>query len=177
MRHIRSLVACFLFLASTSMVLDYAAAQDKPAAESAADAAIRDFIMRNPKVIRDALANAEIAEQADRTKRILREQSDAIYRSGSPTLGTTDAKISIVEFFDYNCPYCRKTHPQLLQFLEANPDVRIVLKDIGNLGKDSEAISRLTIAARKQSKYAPFHEAVTRRQRRSTHRRAMIELV
>lgn len=164
MRHIGALLAGLVFMVASGMAFGQPANQDRPDAEDWVNTAIRDFIMRNPKIIRESLANGEIAEQAERTKVILREQRDAIYRSGSPTLGAVAAKISIVEFFNYNCPYCRKTHPLLMQFLEANPDVQIVLKDIGSQGKATEGISKLAIAARNQGKFAPFHEALMRRQ-------------
>ena len=151
-----------------SCLSNIAIAQDKLAVNPALDAAIHDYIMRHPQVIREALEKAALDEQVERTKRILREQSDAIYRSGSPTMGRADAKVSIVEFFDYNCPYCRKSHPLVHEFVADNPDVRIVLKDIANLGKESEAISRLVIAARRQGKFEPLHEALMGRQGRTT---------
>ena len=152
--------------------LSPAVSQDKTAEpaipESQLDASIRNFIMRNPQVIKDALANASATEELERTKRILREKSDALYRSDSPTLGAPDAKISIIEFFDYNCPYCRKSYPALKQFISLNPNVRIVLKDIANLGKESEAVARLATAARRQNKFQPFHDALMERQGRTT---------
>jgi protein-disulfide isomerase len=145
-----------------------AAAQDKPVTESQLDAAIQSYIMRNPQVIREALAKASLAEEVERTKHILREQSDAMYRSGSPTIGAADAKITIVAFFDYNCPHCRKSYPTLRQLLEKNPDIRLVLKDIANLGKESEAVARLAIAAQRQNQFQPLHDALMDRQGRTT---------
>ena len=149
-----------------------AVAQDKAAEpamqEGQIDASIRNFILRNPQVIKDALANAAATEELERTKRILREKSDAIHRADSPTLGAPDAKISIVEFFDYNCPYCRKSYPILKQFISQNPDVRVIFKDIANLGKESEAVARLATAARRQYKFQPFHDALMERQGRTT---------
>ncbi len=143
-------------------------APDKPVLESQLDAAIHSYIMRHPEVIQDALAKAALTEELDRTKRILREQSDALYRAGSPVIGAANATISIVEFFDYNCPYCRKSYPTIKQFITDNPDVRIVLKDVANLGKESEAVARLAIASRLQDKFQPFHDALMDRQGRTT---------
>ena len=162
-KRIRAVVTTLVAILVIGMTAPVSA-QDKPPSESLTDAAIRDFIMRNPQVIREALAKAEIAEQVERTKRVLSEQSDAIYRSGSPVIGAAEAKLEIVEFFDYNCPYCRKVDPQLRQFIETNPDTHLVLKDIANLGKESEGVSLLAIAARKQSRGIGLHDALMKRQ-------------
>lgn len=154
-----SMIAFYVGLAPIS-------AADEPLTpmESTIDIAIRDFILNNPKVIRDALANAELVEQLDRTKQVLRKESDAIYRSNSPTLGPPDSKVSIVLFFDYNCSHCRNSYLPLKQLLTSNPDVQIIFKDIANYGKDSASISKLVIASRKQFKYLALHEALMQRQ-------------
>jgi protein-disulfide isomerase len=127
---------------------------------SGLEKAIHDYIMRNPKVIRDALAKAEELERLEQNKRVLKSHSARLYQSGSPTVGAADAKVTIVEFYDYNCPYCRKVHTELMAFLAKHPDTRIILKDIATFGKDSEAVARIALAAAKQGKFAEMHGAL-----------------
>jgi len=122
--------------------------------------AIRDFITKNPQVIREAIEKAELEEQLANTKQVLKSQRDQIYGAGSPVLGNPDGKIVIVEFYDYNCPYCRAVHGKLKDILKRHPDTRIVLKDVATFGKDSEAVGRLVLAAGKQGKLPDLHEAL-----------------
>lgn len=138
-------------------------AEPAPTDRAGLDAYIRDYILNNPTVVREALLKLELEEEVARTKRILTEHKQALYEAGSPVLGPADAKVTIVEFFDYNCPYCKATYPEVKAYLKANPDTKVVLKDIASLGKESEAVSRVVIAARKQGKVADLHDALMTR--------------
>jgi protein-disulfide isomerase len=154
-----------LLMAATAALLtatmSYAADPEAGAGNPGAlDKAIHDYIMKHPKLIREALQKAEEEDRLDQNKRLLKEHSDRLYRAGSPTLGPADAKITIVEFYDYNCPYCRKAHPELMAFLARNPDTRIILKDVATFGKDSEAVARIALAAARQGKLAELHAAL-----------------
>lgn len=77
-----------------------------------------------------------------------------------PVIGNPDGDISIVEWYDYNCPYCRKIAPELRQVVEDDGKVRLVLKDWPILGEVSKLAARLTLAARYQDKYLKAHEAL-----------------
>lgn len=77
-----------------------------------------------------------------------------------PVIGNPDGDISIVEWYDYNCPYCRKIAPELRQVVEDDGKVRLVLKDWPILGEVSKVAARLSLAARYQDKYLPVHEAL-----------------
>lgn len=138
----------------------HAGAESMPTDRAGLDAYIRDYIMNNPQVLRDALLKLESDEQTANTKRILREQKSDIYDVGSPEIGNPDAKVTIVEFFDYNCPYCRASYPELKEFLKANPDTKLLLKDVASFGKDSEAVARIAIAAVSQGKFEALHDAL-----------------
>jgi protein-disulfide isomerase len=137
------------------------------------DRAIHDFIMKNPKVLREALEKAERQEQIDQSKRALKAQRARLYDAGSPVLGSKQAKVSIVEFYDYNCPYCRMVHSQLKAFLAKQPDTRIVLKDIATFGEDSEAVAKIVLAAARQSKALELHDALMERQGKATEAAAI----
>jgi len=77
-----------------------------------------------------------------------------------PVIGNANGDISIVEWFDYNCPYCRKVAPELRQVVEDDGKVRLVLKDWPILGEVSKLAARLTLAAKYQDKYLAAHEAL-----------------
>jgi protein-disulfide isomerase len=77
-----------------------------------------------------------------------------------PVVGNPNGDISIVEWFDYNCPYCRKVAPELRQVVEDDGKVRLVLKDWPILGEVSKLSARLVLAARYQDKFLPAHEAL-----------------
>src|SRR3954447_11502701 len=77
-----------------------------------------------------------------------------------PVIGNANGDISIVEWYDYNCPYCRKVAPELRQVVQDDGKVRLVLKDCPILGEVSKIAARLTLAAKYQDKFLPAHEAL-----------------
>lgn len=88
-------------------------------------------------------------------------QADEIYRSpSSPVLGNPDGDVTVVAFFDYNCPYCRQGVPALKKLIESDEKVRLVVKELPVLGHASEDAARLALAAVGQGKYAALHEAM-----------------
>ena len=77
-----------------------------------------------------------------------------------PAAGNPDGDITIVEWFDYNCPYCRKIAPELRQVVQDDGNVRLVLKDWPILGEVSKVAARMALAAKYQDKFLPAHEAM-----------------
>jgi protein-disulfide isomerase len=77
-----------------------------------------------------------------------------------PVLGNPDGDISIVEYFDYNCPYCRRIAPEISQVVQDDGKVRLVLKDWPILGETSKIAARMALAAKYQDKFLPAHEAL-----------------
>jgi protein-disulfide isomerase len=77
-----------------------------------------------------------------------------------PAAGNADGDITIVEYFDYNCPYCRKVEPELRQVVQDDGKVRLVYKDWPVLGPVSTAAARLALAAKYQDKYVAAHDAL-----------------
>jgi protein-disulfide isomerase len=77
-----------------------------------------------------------------------------------PVLGNPDGDISIVEYFDYNCPYCRRVAPEIRQVVQDDGKVRLVLKDWPILGEVSKIAARMALAAKYQNKFVEAHEAL-----------------
>jgi protein-disulfide isomerase len=78
----------------------------------------------------------------------------------NPVLGNPDGDIAIVEWFDYNCPYCRKLEPELRQVVQDDGKVRLVLRDWPILGPVSVVAARMALACKYQDKYAEAHDAL-----------------
>jgi protein-disulfide isomerase len=78
----------------------------------------------------------------------------------NPVLGNPDGDISIVEWFDFNCPYCRKLEPELRQAVQDDGKVRLVLKDWPILGPVSVVAARVALACKYQGKYDKAHDAM-----------------
>ena len=77
-----------------------------------------------------------------------------------PVAGNPDGDITIVEYFDYQCPYCRKIEPEIRQVVQDDGKVRLVLKDWPILGEVSKFAARMALAAKYQDKYMAAHEAM-----------------
>ena len=77
-----------------------------------------------------------------------------------PAAGNVDGDINIVEWFDYNCPYCRKIDPELRQVVQDDGKVRLVLKDWPILGEVSKVAARMALAAKYQDKFIQAHDAM-----------------
>jgi protein-disulfide isomerase len=77
-----------------------------------------------------------------------------------PAAGNVDGDITIVEYFDYNCPYCRKIEPELQQVVQDDGKVRMVWKDWPILGPTSIVAARMALASKYQDKYLKAHEAL-----------------
>ncbi|MCB5411018.1 DsbA family protein [Pseudogemmobacter faecipullorum] len=85
----------------------------------------------------------------------------AIEREGmAPVLGNPAGNITLTEFFDYNCPWCRKIMPVMLQLVAADPQLRLVFREWPIFGEDSYEASTFSLAALKQGKYLAFHKAL-----------------
>ena len=91
-----------------------------------------------------------------------REPSEAavLHDPDNPVFGNSDGDIAIVEWFDFNCPYCRKLEPELRQVVQDDGKVRLVLKDWPILGPVSVAAARMALACKYQDKYMQAHDAL-----------------
>lgn len=93
----------------------------------------------------------------------IRESADEIFRSPSSFVaGNPNGDVSVVDFFDYNCPDCRTGEPSIAKLLANDPKIRLVLKELPVLSEDSDAVARLALAANKQGKYLELHDALFR---------------
>jgi protein-disulfide isomerase len=125
---------------------------------------VREYLLRNPEVIMEALQilqERQRAAEAEDVRRTIAERSEEILNDpDAPVGGNPAGDVTLVEFFDYNCPYCRRVAPTVVELEEADPDLRLVYKEFPILGPGSEFAARAALASRKQGKYVPFHNAL-----------------
>lgn len=108
-----------------------------------------------------ALTGSVIATQAD-DARLITDAAQATILSDlkTPAAGSKNADVTIVEWFDYDCPFCRKTHPHLQEALRTDPKIRVVYKEWPVFGEVSEYAAQSALAAQWQSKYLRAHDAL-----------------
>ncbi len=128
------------------------------------DRQVRAYLMTHPEVIMEAVSLLERRNQARRAheqRNLIRRYRDRLMDSGPlPVAGNASGDVTVVEFFDYRCPYCRQAVPEVKRLLAADPGVRLVRKEFPVLGPDSVRASRAAIAANYQGKYLAFHDAL-----------------
>jgi len=134
------------------------------------DKQIEDFFMRNPEKLEQALDNMQryLAERTQQEQdAALASNADNLYRNDSDySMGPNNAPITIVEFFDYNCGYCKRSFAPLMEVLEENKDVRLVFKEYPILGEASYLASSTALAINDKLKYLTFHSKLMTHQGR-----------
>lgn len=134
-------------------------------------AVLREVLTRDPSILREAL----VALQADDARRQDKVTQDVLAMIGprlidplDPVAGNPFGDVTVVEFYDTRCPYCRKMQPALAELVRTDPMVKIVIKDIPILGPASELESRSLLAAQRQGGYFRMREVLMQGNRTST---------
>ena len=125
---------------------------------------VREYLLKNPEVIMEALQilqQRQRAAEAENLKRTIAERGEEILNDpAAPVGGNPAGDVTVVEFFDYNCPYCRRVAPTVVELEQADPDLRLIYKEFPILGPGSQFAARAALASRRQGKYVPFHNAL-----------------
>jgi protein-disulfide isomerase len=119
-------------------------------------AIVRDYLVHNPDVLREAVEAMQARETAERVARAEHDPRDF-------SMGPRNAPITIVEFFDYRCPYCMQALPWVQDVLRTRRDVRFVFKEMPIYalhGQPAVEASQASIAAMPQGRYYQFHQAL-----------------
>ncbi len=119
---------------------------------------LKDYLLKNPEIVRDAInelnKRQEAATEAHR-KTVL----GSLYKDETP-YSTGKGKITLVEFFDYNCGFCKRAFSKIMKAAEKEKDLRVVFVEFPILSEESKLASQAAIAAAKQNKYFDFHRAL-----------------
>jgi protein-disulfide isomerase len=128
------------------------------------EAIIHDYLMHNPDVLIEALRGAEdkLNREADaKATTVLSDRQAEIFDdAATPVGGNPHGDVTIVEFFDYRCPYCKQVLPSLQTLLNEDHKLRFVYKEMPVLGPQSVTAAHAALAAQRQGKYEAFHNAM-----------------
>ena len=160
-------IACAASLAAAALVLPHATrAQDaSPAQRGAIEKIVHDYLVTHPEVLQEAmdeLQKRQAAAEAEKHKAAVKEHADALFNSPDQvTLGNHKGDVTFVEFFDYNCGYCKHAMSDMLTLMKDDPKLKVVLKEFPVLGPGSVEAAKVAVALRMQDqggkKYLAFH--------------------
>jgi len=125
---------------------------------------LREALVRDPSILRDAVTAMQAddeAKAAAETRDAVAAHREALERDpADPVLGNPAGDVTVVEFMDPRCGYCKQLHPAMKELLRRDPKVRLVVKDIPILGPNSVLASHALLAAQAQGKYGPLFDAL-----------------
>ncbi len=127
---------------------------------------VKDYLISHPEVMIEVSKELEKRQstlQAESARKVILERKASIFKAPTDfVFGNTKGEITVVEFFDYNCGWCKKAIDEVQKLAKADPQVRIVLKELPIFGENSVTAARAAMASIKQGKYWEFHLALMR---------------
>ncbi|MEP2944312.1 MAG: DsbA family protein [Hyphomicrobiales bacterium] len=165
-------------LSSTSTLAQSVKQSTRPLTET--EQVVRDYILKNPEVIIEALQILEDrreAEQNEQQKLSITRNKDDLESSVHQTiLGNPEGDVTLIEFFDYNCAFCRESLQHIEKLVEEDNNLRVVLKEFPVLGPGSQAAARVAIAAAKidSEKYLELHVKLLKTRGQADERVALL---
>lgn len=128
------------------------------------DAAMERYIRAHPEVIEQSLQGLLAKREAELQERhktaLATKQQELLHDPTSPISGNPKGEITLVEFYDYRCGYCKKAASAVTEIQKIDPRVRVVYKDFPILGESSELAAKAALASQAQGKHQAFHEAL-----------------
>ena len=125
---------------------------------------IKDYLLSHPEILQEMsqiLEQKQKQAEDEQRKDGLVKNADQIFRDKADFVaGNPDGKVTMVEFFDYNCGWCKKGFPEVMSLLDTDKDLKFVLKEFPIFGEDSEYAAKAAIASGKQGKYWNLHMAM-----------------
>lgn len=166
-------------MALLSLGFAAADAQEKPAEAPKVDVSaerraeieqvIKDYLLANPEILMQAQQALEAKmekEQAEKTKSALKDNANDLFKNPNAAIGgNPNGDVTIVEFFDYNCGYCRRSYDDIAKVIKDDPKVKFVFKELPIINQEaSPGAAKVALAARKQGKYLDVHQALMKGQ-------------
>ncbi|HWD57272.1 MAG TPA: DsbA family protein [Stellaceae bacterium] len=163
---LRFLVAPVLLAAVFAVAAPRLAAADEfsPSQKKEIEGIVGAYLKAHPEVLIDAIQAADDklkADAKDKAGQALAAHKQQVFDDPqSPVAGNPKGDVTLVEFFDYRCPYCKQVEPSLEKLIGEDRQLKFVYKEFPVLGPDSEIAARVALAAKKQGKYDAFHRAM-----------------
>ena len=159
------------FLATAALVMLPITAMADGLDENRIKELVLEAIRENPGIVFEAaqlFEEQQQALQAQAAAEVLDTEKATLENDpNAPVLGNPEGDVTVVEFFDYNCPYCRRVKPEMEALLAADPNVRVVYREWPILGEGSVFAARAALASRNQGKYEEFHWAMMQLKQRA----------
>ena len=153
-----SIFALFIALPAAAVDFDAMTAEER----AAFGEAVREYLMENPHVIMEAvqvLEQRQADAQARADQSLVSDNAAAIFDDGYSFVGgNPDGDITLVEFLDYRCGYCRRAHPEVAKLLETDGNIRLIVKEFPILGEQSMLASRFAIATKQVAGDAAYKD-------------------
>lgn len=124
---------------------------------------LRQALTQDPSILKDAVKSMQAdaaRKKGEAVVAAITANRSALFDANDPVAGNTHGDVTIVEFFDPRCPYCRRLEPQMTQLLQQDHGIRLIYKDLPILGPPSELGSRALLAAERQGAYEKLREAM-----------------
>lgn len=126
---------------------------------------VEQYLMDHPETILKSVDSYQRKTMETRSTDAIKRNNDDLFRDQrSPFIGSEKADVVIVEFFDYNCGYCKKAFPELKSVVDGDKKLKVIFKDLPILGPTSETAAKWALAAHMQGKYFEFHQAMMKHQ-------------
>lgn len=146
----------------------FAATNDvSPAERAKIEGVVHEYLLKNPQVIVEVMQILQRKQMDQAQATVKQTQQTAasfanalFHQANDPVVGNPKGKVTVVEFFDYQCPHCVDMAPVMTSIIQANPDLRVVYKEFPIRGPLSEFASRAALAANLQGKYGEFSHAL-----------------
>jgi thiol-disulfide isomerase/thioredoxin len=116
---------------------------------------VHDYVIGHPEIIEEAFDQRDSHNMA---KLVDEHRKDLETPFGSAWAGARDGDVTLVEFFDYNCGFCRKSNPDIARLLAEDRNLKVVWRELPVLGESSDTAARASLAAAKQGKFKEFHD-------------------
>ncbi len=133
---------------------------------TAIEKTVEAYLLRRPEVIVEAMQRLQAKRQEEQQWQMVAMlgtlKAELRQDPQSPVVGNPKGDVTVIEFFDYRCPYCKQAHPMLAELLKSDPNVRLVYKELPVLGQDSLHASRISLAVFLEApgKYEALHNAL-----------------
>jgi protein-disulfide isomerase len=151
-------------LATTPTRLAGSSPAAAPADRSAFGKSVREYLLANPEVLVEAMQELERRQDSQRdavAQKGVRENQAELFRDpDSPIGGNPNGNVTIVDFNDYQCPYCKRAHQAVKSVLAADNNVKVIYKDLPILGEASKVAALAALASTKQGKHQALHDAL-----------------
>ena len=125
---------------------------------------VREYLTEHPEAVMEAINALQAKEEQEKankvTATIKQKKKDIFDVADGTVLGNPKGNVTMVEFFDYNCGYCKAMFPAMMETVKADGNIRLLMKEFPILGQPSVTASKAALASRKQNKYTEFHLAL-----------------